>query len=199
MKVYLAGPISGLSYGGCTEWREGVIRELAKEGIIGLSPMRSKNYLAAIETISADGHEYAHMGPLSKPRGVMTRDRFDTQRADIILMNLLGAKQVSIGTMIELGWADSARVPVVCAIEDEGNVHDHMMVTEGIGFRVNTLEAAVNVVKSILRPLDMYQAVGLPGAGIDASQIGLRKGVSAEEITAEDRARAAEWLRKAGR
>lgn len=115
--VYLAGPISGLSYGACTDWREGVKADFAKAGITGLSPMRAKEYLASIASISSDGLEYAHMGPMSLPRGVMTRDRFDTQRCDVVLLNLLGATRVSIGSMIEIGWADSVRTPIVCAIE----------------------------------------------------------------------------------
>lgn len=148
--VYLAGPISGCSFGECTDWREGVRRELQQSGIVGLSPMRAKDYLASLESISADGKDYAAMSPLSLPRGVITRDRFDTQRASVILMNLLGATRVSIGSMIELGWADSARVPIVCVVEPAGNPHEHMMVSELIGYRVATLEEGIHICKAIL-------------------------------------------------
>lgn len=150
-QVYLAGPITGCSYDGCTDWREWAKTELSKAGIIGLSPMRAKDYLAKFETISGTGQEYQHMSPLSTSKGVITRDRFDTQRADIVLVNLLGAKAVSIGTMMEFGWADSARRPIVCAMEREGNPHEHMMVSEAIGFRVATLEEAVHICVGILR------------------------------------------------
>jgi nucleoside 2-deoxyribosyltransferase len=150
--VYLAGPITGLSFGGCTDWREAAKKDLLYAHIIGLSPMRAKDYLAGLPSISGTGEEYAHMGALSLPRGVTTRDRFDTQRADVVLVNLLGAKAVSIGTMIELGWADSVRTPIVCAIEAKGNPHEHMMVNEIVGFRVTTLEDALHIVKSILTP-----------------------------------------------
>lgn len=165
MFVYLAGPISGCSFAGCTEWREGVIKDLAQDGIIGVSPMRSKEYLSKLESISATGQEYAHMSAMSTPKGVTTRDRFDTQRATVVLVNLIGAKTVSIGTMIELGWADSVRVPVVLAMEP-GNAHEHMMVESIAGFRLSTLEEAVSVVKAICRPIDYYQAAGFAGAGV---------------------------------
>jgi hypothetical protein len=36
----------------------------------------------------------------------MTRDRFDATRCDVLLVNLLGAERVSIGTMMEVAWAD---------------------------------------------------------------------------------------------
>lgn len=35
--VYLAGPITGLDYNDCTDWREYAKKELEKWGIIGLS------------------------------------------------------------------------------------------------------------------------------------------------------------------
>lgn len=148
--VYLAGPITGLSYGGATDWRKYAIESLAKDGIEGISPMRAKDYLANLETISGHGKDYAHMGVMSTPAAVITRDRFDTQRVDVVLMNLLGAKAVSIGTMVELGWADAARVPVVGAIEPEGNPHEHMFVSTLIGFKVPSLNEALDVIKAIL-------------------------------------------------
>jgi hypothetical protein len=148
--VYLAGPITGLNYGGCTDWRKYAIAELAPHGIKGLSPMRGKEYLEGLDWISGTGEEYAHMSVLSTGRAVMTRDRFDCTRCSMVLMNLIGAKQVSIGTMMELAWADGARVPVVCAIEPEGNVHEHMMVREAIGFRCASLEEALLMVRAVL-------------------------------------------------
>lgn len=148
--VYLAGPITGLNFAGCTDWREYAIKELADVGIKGLSPMRAKDYLANIGVISGTGEEYAHLGPLSLPRGVMTRDRFDGTRCDVLLVNLLGAERVSIGTVMEIAWADACRTPIVCAIEESGNVHEHMMISEAIGFRATSLEQALHLVKAVI-------------------------------------------------
>jgi nucleoside 2-deoxyribosyltransferase len=145
--VYLAGPITGHNFKGCTDWRAYAAASLADVGIKGVSPMRGKDYLASLPVISGHGQEYAHMGVLSTSRAVMTRDRFDCTRCDAVLVNLLGAERVSIGTMIELGWADGVRRPIICAIEQSGNVHEHMMVSEAIGFRVPTLEEALHVCK----------------------------------------------------
>jgi len=57
---------------------------------------------------------------------------------------------VSIGTMIEAGWADSYRKPIVLVMEEEGNVHDHAILNEAVGFRVGSLEAGVNIVRALL-------------------------------------------------
>lgn len=148
--VYCAGPITGLTLKGCTDWRVHAKAELANAGINGVSPMRGKDYLAKIGKISGTGEEYAHLGVLSTPRAVMTRDRFDATRCDVLLVNLLGAERVSIGTVMEIAWADACRTPIVCAIEPEGNCHEHMMIREALGFRVQTLKEALHVVKTIL-------------------------------------------------
>lgn len=150
--VYLSGPITGLTFKGATDWRQYAIDSLATENIKGVSPMRAKDYLASLNApISGHGREYAKLGVLSTAAAVLTRDRFDTQRADIMLMNLVGADRVSIGTMVEIGWADAARVPIVGIMEAEGNVHDHMFVNQSIGFRVATLDEGLDIVKAILR------------------------------------------------
>jgi hypothetical protein len=151
--VYLAGPISGCTFGECTDWREEMKARLLPKGITCWSPMRAKGYLAKLATISATGQEYVSMSPLSTPRGVITRDRFDTQRVDVVLMNLLGATKVSIGSMIEMGWADSVRTPIIVVMESEGNPHEHMMVSELTGFRVTTVEEAEDICLAILGPL----------------------------------------------
>jgi nucleoside 2-deoxyribosyltransferase len=151
--VYLAGPITGLTFAGCTDWRNFAREQLAQAGIKGLSPMRGKEYLEAIARdtpFTADGDRYAIQGPLSTNRGIMTRDRYDALRCDVLLVNLLGAGQVSIGTVMEIAWADSRRTPIVCAMEKEGNVHHHGMILEALGYRVPSLEEAIHICKAIL-------------------------------------------------
>lgn len=148
--VYMAGPITGLNFKGATDWRHYVADELAKAGIKALSPLRGKEYLASLPILSGHGKEYAHMGVLSSSRGVMTRDRFDATRCDVLLANLLDYPKVSIGTTMEIAWADQKRTPIVCAMEESGNPHEHMMINEAIGFRVPTLDEAIHVIKAIL-------------------------------------------------
>jgi nucleoside 2-deoxyribosyltransferase len=147
--VYLAGPIAGLNYAGATEWRDDAIAQLAAAGIKGLSPMRAKNYLKDVQEFSKNCHAEGAVNVLSQPSSIMTRDRFDATRCDVILVNFLGAEKVSIGTVMELAWADLSRIPIVCVMEP-GNIHEHGMVTEAIGIRVTTLEEALEVVKAIL-------------------------------------------------
>jgi len=150
--VYLAGPITGLTYDEGNDWRERVEADLFLAGITAWSPLRAKHFLREIGVLDSAGtpdSAYIGLNPLSEPKGITTRDRFDTMRSDMVLMNLVGATRVSIGTMIEAGWADAARVPLVVAMEDD-NVHRHAMLNEVAGFIVPTLEEAVAVVKAVL-------------------------------------------------
>lgn len=147
--VYLAGPIGGLHYKEATDWRYYAIEKLSELGIRGMSPLRAKHYLSALPVISGTGEEYADMGPLSTQKGVTCRDRFDVRTCDVVLMNLLGAERISIGTMIEAGWADAFRVPIVLAIEPTNN-HQHMMLREIAGFIVPSLDEAIHITKAIL-------------------------------------------------
>lgn len=148
--VYLCGPITGMTYDDARHgWRKMVADVLSDHGIQCLSPMRAKDHLAGCEYINPNGYAPNAMGC---PKGITTRDRYDTQRADLVLCNLLDAEHVSIGSMIEFGWADSARVPIVLAMENGDNFHDHAIVTELAGFILPTLEEAVDVVRAILVP-----------------------------------------------
>lgn len=139
--VYLAGPISGLSYGDANDWRTRAISRFAHHGIVGLNPLRGKNYLE-METSLAD----VYANPLSTEAAITGRDRWDTTRCDIVMMNLLGAKTVSIGTMIEAGWADLSQTPVMLVIEDEGNLHDHAMLRNIATWRTDDVNAAVEMI-----------------------------------------------------
>lgn len=168
-KIYLAGPITGCTYDGCTDWRNQfaqsinmiplathpasgpnkhlVIQPGEPRYIKCLDPMRAKSYLKSLGEMIYD--EYPQ-DVLSCQRGIMTRDFFDCTRCDLVFVNLLGATRVSIGTVMEIAWAFQARIPVVAAIEETGNLHDHGMIREAIGFRLSTLEDAARTIRAIL-------------------------------------------------
>jgi nucleoside 2-deoxyribosyltransferase len=150
--VYAAGPITGLSFTGATDWRN-TLQVLLKDKVQVLSPLRSKDYLKD-EKVIGDSYEQEKIDSplthvLSSSRGITTRDRNDVMNSDIILVNLLGATKVSIGTVMEIAWADMLRKPVVLIMEKNGNVHDHAMIRECVGFRVETLEQAAKVVEAV--------------------------------------------------
>lgn len=145
--VYLCGPITGLTFEGCDGWRKMAARSLGSLGIEVLSPMRGNGHLAQHGSMPY----FDESNPLTTPRGIATKDRFDCLRADVVLANFLGAERISVGSVMELGWADAARKPVV-AVMERGNVHEHPMVLESVSWRVETLDEALWIVGRLLTP-----------------------------------------------
>jgi nucleoside 2-deoxyribosyltransferase len=70
--------------------------------------------------------------------------------ADLVVFNMLGAKRISIGTMVEFGWSDAARVPSILIMEKDGNPHEYPMVREIAGFRVDNMKDAIAIAEIIL-------------------------------------------------
>jgi len=145
--VYLSGPIKCLNYKEAVEWRDWVAKELNDYDIITISPMRGKGYLNN-EICLSESYEKTLM---SNNKAIVTRDKFDTIRSDILLLNLLGAKKVSIGSMIELGWASANDIPVITVADMENdNIHNHGFIKELSGWVVNDLETAIQVIKNLI-------------------------------------------------
>lgn len=153
--VYLAGPISGLSFDNSIGWREEIMKMFPKE-IIGMSPMRGKKYLEGMEDISGSYDNSHHLGEiatvLSSSRGITSRDHNDCQRSDLIIVNFLDYPKVSIGTVMEIAWAYAYKIPLI-VISEEENIHNHPMIKEATDFRVKTLAQAVTVATSVLLPV----------------------------------------------
>jgi nucleoside 2-deoxyribosyltransferase len=153
--VYLAGPISGCTWEEATGWRNEVRDQLLRSSIKAVSPLRAKVYLRECTNPIKDHYDDDDIDVnafqnMSTPRGITTRDRFDCLNTNVLFVNLLGTDRVSIGTAMEIAWADANRIPSVIVIEDEGNPHDHAMINECTGYRVNTLEKGIEIVKAIL-------------------------------------------------
>lgn len=145
--LYCAGPITGVSYGESTDWREYVSKKLPKY-IKAVSPMRGKKYLADEKKVKDSYEEH----PLSSQKGIVCRDRMDVMRCDMILINFSGANKVSIGSVMEIAWADAWRKPIVIVMEKD-NVHSHTMIREISGFIVSTLDEAIKIIIAVLSPM----------------------------------------------
>lgn len=146
--IYLSGPMAGLSGDEANGWRVEfalLMQDLGADvtDVTCLSPMRGKD-LAREAVI-----QRAYDDPLRNARAIVTRDRWDVMRCAVMVVNLLGADTISIGTVAEMAWADAYRKPVVLVMEAD-NPHEHPMVTELAGFRVETLEDAATVVRGLL-------------------------------------------------
>ena len=147
--LYLAGGISGLSWQDAIRWRRLVKNTLAPEGIECFSPLRAKSYLRPEQNI-ANAYE-SHV--LSSQRGIFARDWYDCLNCDMVFVNFLASPFPSLGTAMEIAWAYDNKKPIVVAIEKSGNPNDHAMLMEACRFRVDNIEEAIWVAKTVLLPV----------------------------------------------
>ena len=154
-KVYLAGGITGLSYGDARfGWRHEAITKLDACGITGLSPMRGMDHLKGESSLPKLGCEEGSMERYERARAITSRDRLDLTTSDMVLF-MLNTPQLSAGSCIELGWADILRIPVVAVLPEllddgEPNPHYHAMALDIIGWRCETLDEALRVIVGAL-------------------------------------------------
>jgi len=149
-KIYLAGPITGLSWEEATDWRKQALERFQDESkggktYVGLSPLRGKEYLKDETEIA---HSYEDV-QLSSAKMINARDTFDVRRSDLILVNLKGATKVSIGTMLEIGAAFILNKPIIVIMED-GNIHKHPMLSEMACATVPDIDTALYFTFQIL-------------------------------------------------
>lgn len=142
--IYMAGPISGLTYGESEAWRDEFTSYFEGTNIRCLSPLRAKTYLHDAGVLE---QSYSH--PLSTDRGIMMRDHWDCQRSTLIVCNLIGVERVSIGTVMEIAWAYAYGKPLIMMM-DEKSSHDHPMIREAINFRAATVEEAAHIALALL-------------------------------------------------
>lgn len=151
--VYLSGPISGLTYDAGNNWRQHVTACLENGHVHCLNPMRSHEFLRDFGVIE-DKHaqDDSDRGFLVSDEFIGVRDAWDTMKADLCFVNLLGATRVSIGTVLEIGMAHAARVPIVLVMEKTGNIHDHAMIRNYASLRFDDLGKAIWATGALLCP-----------------------------------------------
>lgn len=142
--LFLAGPLTGLSYREALGWRKYVESRLPAD-IIAFSALRGKEYVADERVLKDTYPEHL----LSTPQGTITRDRYDVSRCDALFVNFLKADRISIGTIMEMAWADAWRIPIILAME-KGNIHDHAFVRQVAAFIASDLDEAIQTAVDVV-------------------------------------------------
>lgn len=149
--VYLSGPITGLNYSDARYgWRAAFLEHLSDTGgdnITVLSPMRHEGHLAEMKDVILPDNLPNHF--FSHPRVLAMKDFLDIKRSDIVLVNLLEAKSVSQGTLIEIGYAYALGKPLI-VVREEGNVHNSPFIEAMADVILPSLYDAAIVTKSLL-------------------------------------------------
>lgn len=144
--VYLAGPITGLSYREARfGWRKYVADRLSP-GIQALSPMRHEGHLSEVQGGLRD-HYPDHF--FSKSKVLFQKDMLDIKRADVVLVNFLDAVETAKGTLVEIGVA-YAWDKFVVVVVSPGSLHDYPFVTEPASAVLHDLDEAITIINSLL-------------------------------------------------
>jgi len=135
MKIYLAHPISGLSYDEVAGYYDALEAYLHSIGHEVLTPMRGKEYLRTERQFRAQGYD----NPVSTNHAIRKRDRWMVGESDIVHVDLTGAKEVSMGCVTELTWGEELHKHVILVMEKE-NVHRHAFILEAADIIFETLD-----------------------------------------------------------
>lgn len=126
MKVYCCRPMAGHSYSDIAYHYNNLKDIFDDVGIEMLNPMCGKSYLKNEKEFRSTGYTQ----PLSTNHAIFTRDRWMVKQSDVVFVNLLGCKKVSIGSMFEMAWAVADGKHIVLVIDKNDNIHEHAFVLE---------------------------------------------------------------------
>ena len=146
MNIYLAGPISGLTKEEAFGWRDRV-----EEHLRWYIPSVRVYIPERVDFINGTGDGGAgYLQEIDKERGE-TAARLDFAAiadSQIVVFNLLQARKVSIGTMIELGWAYTLGKYIIVVMQS-GAIHDHSFVRWCANRIVETVDGVIEEILTL--------------------------------------------------
>ena len=143
--VYLAGPILGCTKGEANDWRHYVAEKLEEHGIVGISPLRC-------EPLTGERYTLEYPDPrFGVPRAIAAKNKHDVQNCDITLAYMPAEMgiDVSIGTVIECGWADAYDKQVIL-VSDHAKIVQHPVLDAVVDWKLGTLDEAIDVCVGLL-------------------------------------------------
>lgn len=144
--VYLAGPIAGCDLGEANNWRKYVSDCLQQHNIKGISPLRCE---PLIGERYATGYDDPRFGTA---RAIASKNFLDVQMCDMTLCYLprsLNERRLSVGTVLELGWAHALRKPTIL-VSDYPFLTEHPVVQANAGWILPDLNSAIEVITGVL-------------------------------------------------
>ena len=152
MRIYLSGPITGLSESSIQPWRQ--LAALRLGGLGEVIDPAAVYYDAAPAFEKRENSEQA-VQRLRHGIYVVNRNKNLVRGSDVLFANFLGASaKASIGSVGEVYWANAFGKPIVIVREKVGNVHDHAMLNAMASCISHTLDdgfTAVAEFASVMR------------------------------------------------
>ena len=146
LTIYCAHPISGLGFEEVSDYYKRIADFLSSAGYEVLHPLVSKNILRNSSKFRA--FDYRH--PVSTNHAIIERDRWMVAQSDIVYVNLVRSKEVSIGSCMELAWAHDKGKHTIVAM-DKRNIHRHAFVLEAADIVFEKEEEAEIYLKKLVK------------------------------------------------
>lgn len=146
MKVYLAGPIAGLTLKKALVWRTVTETILNEAGFEVLNPLRGIRFSPRVKIRST----LDTSDPRRSDKAIVGRGLADIYASDIVLFNFEGVSAVSVGSCVEIGFCHALRKFAVVVL-DSGSAYDHSFIREMGPVFANLAEAIEFLVTSIPR------------------------------------------------
>ena len=141
MKIYLAGPISGLSYKEAIEHFISRANRLKRIGYEVMHPMLAKNHLRNDLEFKAEGYTN---NPISTNKAILRADFWKTDICDILFVDLTSGKdRVSIGTVAEITRAFTNHKLIITVLPKD-NIHNHAFILEMSSIIFETVNDAID-------------------------------------------------------
>ena len=141
-KVYLAGPIAGLTEGEAKDWRNDVAHDLKIAGFIPVSPLRSEPAINGIYQLYYDDPLYG------TKEAIAAKNELDVRSCNITLAYMpreFSKRRPSYGTTVEVAWAYALSKPVIL-VSDDPYVFEHPLISRCASWKLGTLEEAVRLI-----------------------------------------------------
>ena len=142
MKVYVAHPMTGLSGEEVFQYYDDIKVKLHWHKV--LCPLTGKDHLREEESLGIDLENH----PITTNHAIFQRDTWMVSQCDLVLCDLTGAQNVSVGCCMELAIASWLNKHTVIVMEKE-NVHNHPFIKEAADVIFETLDEAVDYVNSL--------------------------------------------------
>lgn len=141
-RIYLAGPIAGLTKGEANDWRKYVIEKLSPHGIVGVSPLRSEPLIGERYNVVYDDPRFG------TPNAIRAKNVIDVNTCNATLEFLpkwANDLRPSYGTVTEHGMSLALGKPIIL-VSDDPYVLKHPLVGDAAQWRLGTLDEAIDVI-----------------------------------------------------
>ena len=143
-KVYLAGPIThAVTWESAINWRQKCEKELIVSNIQAISPLRH------VMQKKRSGEQSWRWDDAY----ITMQCKNDIMRCDAVLANLNNSSKVSIGTIIEIAWANMLQKPIVVILHRDTrlyNEYKYGILNVITPVRVDNLIDGIDMIKELL-------------------------------------------------